>query len=151
MKKNVKVSVMLEYELCYFSRFLNDFVSKKVYSDGVISDSVIIDTDNCDLTMCNEYHFLNSFCYELYKNDSAKFSSLFLYPDRVYGKLKFSAACEFISIFRNNMSCNFHVFADGKKVDSDVISSTVYARSTCKEKNSHLRITAHVHFDSSEL
>lgn len=146
MKKNVKVSVMLEYELCFFSRFLNDFVSKKTFSDCVISDSLIIDTEDVNLTTSNECQFLNSFCYQFYQNDRTKFSHVFLDNDVEYGNLKFSAACEFIATFRNNMSCDFHAFFDGKKVDSDVISATVYNMALA-----HLRITAHVHFDSYDM
>lgn len=142
---------MLEYELRFFSRFLNDFVSKKNYSDCVVSDSLLIDTEDINLTTANEYQFLNSFCYELFRNDSTKFSRSFLDNDNDYGKLKFSAACEFIAAFRNNMSCNFHVFTDGKLVDSDVISSTVYDMAVYKEQRSHLQIIGHVHFESYDI
>ena len=151
MKKNVKVSVMLEYELRFFNIFLNDFVSKKNYSDVVVTDSLVIDTDNCDTSYVNESCFLNRFCYELYKNNSTRFSNAFLDNDASYGSLKFSVACEFISVFRNSMSCNFHTFEDGKFVDSDVISATVYNCSLQKEYKSQLQVTAHVKFESYDI
>ena len=104
MKKEIKVSLMLEYELNFFSSFLNDFVNERNYSDCVISDSLYIDTDDVDLTSVNEYHFLNSYCYQLFVNDGTKFSHAFLDNDNEYKKLKFSAACEFISTLRNDNS-----------------------------------------------
>lgn len=151
MKKKIKVSLMLEYELNYFSRFLNDFVSEKKYSDVVVTDSLYVDSDDVSLTTVNEYRFLNSYCYQIFNNDGMKFSDVFLSSGREYGKIEFCAACEFISILRNNLSCRIHDIVDGVKVDSDVFTSTVYERSLCLEQSSYLKIVGHVHFECYDV